>query len=74
MFLLYLQVPDSYPLRPPVVRFITKLFHPNVSRHGDIGIDSIHHNWTLALTIGKVRPRTGGVCAVCGQAGSHGLG
>ncbi|KAF0289516.1 Ubiquitin-conjugating enzyme E2 28 [Amphibalanus amphitrite] len=54
VFLLYLQVPDSYPLRPPVVRFITKVLHPNVSRHGDIGIDSIHHNWTLALTIGKV--------------------
>ena len=41
-------------MRPPVVRFITKIFHPNVSRHGDIGLDSIHHNWSLALTISKV--------------------
>uniref|UniRef100_T1J244 E2 ubiquitin-conjugating enzyme n=1 Tax=Strigamia maritima TaxID=126957 RepID=T1J244_STRMM len=53
-FYLYLQIPQSYPMRPPVVRFITKIFHPNVSRHGDIGIDSIHHNWSLALTISKV--------------------
>lgn len=44
----------SYPMSPPVVRFMTKIFHPNVSRHGDIGIDSIHHNWSLALTISKV--------------------
>lgn len=39
---------------PPVVRFLTKILHPNVSRHGDVGIDSIHHNWSLALTISKV--------------------
>ena len=44
----------SYPMRPPMVRFITKIFHPNISRHGDIGLDSIHHNWSLALTISKV--------------------
>ena len=45
----------SYPMRPPKVRFITKIFHPNISRHGDVGLDSIHHNWSLALTISKVR-------------------
>lgn len=53
-FFLYIQIPHSYPLCPPIVRFITKIFHPNVSRHGDIGIDSIQHNWSLALTISKV--------------------
>ncbi|XP_014670858.1 PREDICTED: uncharacterized protein LOC106811634 [Priapulus caudatus] len=53
-FHVYLQIPDGYPMRPPVVRFLTKIFHPNISRHGDVGIDSIHHNWTLALTISKV--------------------
>lgn len=41
-------------MRPPVVRFITRIFHPNISRHGDVGLDSIHHNWSLALTISKV--------------------
>lgn len=41
-------------MRPPVVRFITKIFHPNISSHGDVGLDSIQHNWSLALTISKV--------------------
>ena len=41
-------------MRPPVVRFITRVFHPNISRHGDIGLDSINHNWSLALTISKI--------------------
>lgn len=53
-FFLYLQIPSSYPMKPPIVRFITKIFHPNVSRHGDIGIDLIHDNWSLILTISKI--------------------
>lgn len=43
-----------YPMSPPVVRFLTRILHPNISRHGDVGIDSVHHNWSLALTISKV--------------------
>ncbi|RUS81105.1 hypothetical protein EGW08_011145 [Elysia chlorotica] len=54
LFLLYLQIPQSYPMRPPKVWFITRIFHPNISRHGDVGLDSIQHNWSLALTISKV--------------------
>lgn len=54
LFFLYIQVPVSYPLQPPIVRFLTKIFHPNISRHGDIGIDSIHQNWSLALTMSKL--------------------
>ena len=37
------------------MRFLTRIFHPNVSRHGDIGIDSIlQHGWVSGLTIPKV--------------------
>ncbi|CAB3257075.1 unnamed protein product [Arctia plantaginis] len=54
VFYLYIQVPYAYPMSPPVVRFLTRILHPNISRHGDVGIDSVHHNWSLALTISKV--------------------
>lgn len=37
-----------------LVQFITRIYHPNISKHGDIGLDSIHENWSLALTISKV--------------------
>ena len=55
VFYLYLKVPMLYPFRPPEVRFLTKIFHPNVNRHGDIGIDSIQQgNWVSGLTLPKV--------------------
>lgn len=53
-FFLYIVIPNNYPMFPPQVRFITKIIHPNVSRHGDVGIDIIRHNWSLALTISKL--------------------
>ncbi|KAL1449109.1 hypothetical protein WDU94_000342, partial [Cyamophila willieti] len=54
VFYLYIRIPFSYPMHPPKVKFITRIFHPNVSRHGDVGIDCIQHNWSLALTLNKV--------------------
>lgn len=54
MFFLYLQFPYRYPFQPPKIRFITRIYHPNVSRHGDIGLDCITHKWSLALTIAKI--------------------
>ncbi|KAL1110467.1 hypothetical protein AAG570_007995 [Ranatra chinensis] len=74
LFYLYLQVPYSYPMTPPIVKFLTRIFHPNVSRHGDVGIDSIHHNWTLALTISKILISvqsllTDPFCEVCMEPG-----
>ena len=54
LFFLHLEIPKSYPMRPPIPKFITRIFHPNISYHGDIGMDMLRHNWSLALTIPKV--------------------
>ncbi|KAL5111297.1 Ubiquitin-conjugating enzyme E2 2 [Taenia crassiceps] len=54
LFYVHILIPDSHPMRPPVVRFLTRILHPNVSYHGDIGLDCIRHNWSLALTLDKV--------------------
>lgn len=26
-----IQIPEGYPFKPPVVKFLTKIFHPNIS-------------------------------------------
>ncbi len=54
IFFLHMQIPHDYPLRAPEVRFITRIFHPNVSRHGDIGLDCLRHCWSPVLTITKL--------------------
>ena len=54
LFYVHVLVPDSHPMRPPVIRFLTRILHPNVSFHGDIGLDCIRHNWSLALTLDKI--------------------
>ncbi|XP_017152629.1 uncharacterized protein LOC108162413 [Drosophila miranda] len=54
-FFLFIYFPDRYPMAPPTVRFLTKILHPNVSRHGDVGIDIFQQqNWSLALNVAKV--------------------
>lgn len=53
-FLLYIRFPYNYPMSPPYCRFLTRIIHPNVSRHGDLGIDIIQHNWSISITISKL--------------------
>lgn len=53
-FFLYIRFPYNYPMKPPYIRFLTKIIHPNVSRHGDLGIDIIQSNWSVSITIAKL--------------------
>lgn len=53
-FFLYIRFPYNYPMKPPHIRFLTKIIHPNVSRHGDLGIDIIQSNWSVSITIAKL--------------------
>eukprot|EP00802_Teleaulax_amphioxeia_P005325 Tamp_05329.p1 GENE.Tamp_05329~~Tamp_05329.p1 ORF type:complete len:531 (+),score=117.97 Tamp_05329:697-2289(+) len=50
---------DEYPLKPPVVKFVTKVFHPNVwgepdERQGEICLDILKENWSPAMRVQAV--------------------
>jgi ubiquitin-conjugating enzyme E2 D/E len=46
--------PIDYPFKPPKVRFVTKVFHPNISIEGGISMEILDDQWSPALHINAV--------------------
>lgn len=51
VFKLELFLPDDYPMCPPRIRFLTRIYHPNIDRLGRICLDVLKNNWSPALQI-----------------------
>jgi len=53
-FELDMRLPTRYPMEPPIVKFRTPIFHPNVSGGGDICLDILKDKWSPVLSLQKV--------------------
>merc|ERR1711970_1527266 len=53
-FKLTIEFTEEYPNKPPVVRFVSKMFHPNVYADGSICLDILQNRWSPTYDVSSI--------------------
>ncbi|KAK4054590.1 Ubiquitin-conjugating enzyme E2 2 [Microbotryomycetes sp. JL201] len=53
-FRLVLTFDESYPNKPPKVKFISTMFHPNVYANGELCLDILQNRWSPTYDVAAI--------------------
>ncbi|KAI9031259.1 ubiquitin-conjugating enzyme/RWD-like protein [Hyaloraphidium curvatum] len=53
-FKLILTFDESYPTKPPHVKFVSRMFHPNVYANGDLCLDILQNRWSPTYDVSAI--------------------
>ncbi|GJN32200.1 hypothetical protein PR202_gb20684 [Eleusine coracana subsp. coracana] len=53
-FKLTLQFTEEYPNKPPTVRFVSRMFHPNIYADGSICLDILQNQWSPIYDVAAI--------------------
>ncbi|KDD75422.1 ubiquitin-conjugating enzyme [Helicosporidium sp. ATCC 50920] len=54
IFCLTMEFSEDYPNKAPLVKFVTRMFHPNVYNHGGICLDILQNQWSPIYDVSAV--------------------
>lgn len=53
-FKLLIEFSEEYPNKPPTVRFVSRMFHPNVYADGSICLDILQNRWSPTYDVSSI--------------------
>lgn len=53
-FRLVMHFEEQYPNKPPAVKFISQMFHPNVYATGELCLDILQNRWSPTYDVAAV--------------------
>ncbi|KAJ3362088.1 ubiquitin-conjugating enzyme E2 2 [Allomyces macrogynus ATCC 38327] len=53
-FKLVMEFDETYPNKPPKVKFVSKMFHPNVYANGDLCLDILQNRWSPTFDVAAI--------------------
>ncbi|XP_042015584.1 ubiquitin-conjugating enzyme E2 2-like [Salvia splendens] len=53
-FRMTLQFIEDYPNKPPTVRFVSRMFHPNIYADGSICLDILQNQWSPIYDVAAI--------------------